>query len=297
MSRIPRMPRPGFRFSACITGRRAASSPKCSTMWTRWSSIFRMSARAFIPIPARCSTAWKKPPRSIAVFRPGPAQPGHRASCGRPMLDPDLESFTGCFEIPLRHGLTFGELADMANGEQNSAPDLHVIAMRGWKRGDWFDSTGLPWIDPSPNMRSLNAATLVPGNRDAGSLQELFGGAGHRCPFEQIRRRLDPRPRIGRFLNSRYIPGVRVYPTRFRPSFVEFRRKDHRRRAVRHDGSRSHSTAPGLAWNWLTRSESYIRARSPGMKPLPDREPRGDEGDEGWCRPANHCRENGRFPR
>ena len=79
-----------------------------------------------------------------------------------PMLDRNLESFTGCFEMPLRHGLTLGELANMANGERKLGVDLHVIPMQGWNRGDWFDATGLPWIDPSPNMRSLNAATLYP---------------------------------------------------------------------------------------------------------------------------------------
>ena len=59
--------------------------------------------------------------------------------------------------------MTFGELAAMVNGERKLGADLHVIPMKDWQRGDWFDSTGLAWIDPSPNMRSLNAATLYPG--------------------------------------------------------------------------------------------------------------------------------------
>ncbi len=98
----------------------------------------------------------------FVLDRPNPITGTHVEG---PMLDPDLESFTGCFEIPVRHGMTLGELAAMANGERKLGVDLHVVPMRGWNRGDWFDSTGLPWVDPSPNMRSLNAALLYPGSR------------------------------------------------------------------------------------------------------------------------------------
>src|SRR5258706_15936961 len=75
-----------------------------------------------------------------------------------PVLDRDLTSFVGCYPMPLRHGMTLGELALMINAEEKIDADLHVIKMKNWSRGDWFDSTGLVWIDPSPNMRSLNAA-------------------------------------------------------------------------------------------------------------------------------------------
>ena len=78
-------------------------------------------------------------------------------------MDKDLESFIGCYDIPLRHGMTFAELARMANIEQNWHTDLHVIRMRNWARGDWFDASGLAWVNPSPNMRSLNEALLYPG--------------------------------------------------------------------------------------------------------------------------------------
>ncbi len=139
-----------------------------------------------------------------------------------PMLDPDLESFVGCFEMPLRHGLTLGELANMANGERNLEVDLHVVPMEGWDRGDWFDSTGLPWIDPSPNMRSLNAATLYPGVAMLESSQNYSVGRGTDAPFEQIGADWIHGPELAGFLNTRYIPGVRVYPTRFRPSSGNF---------------------------------------------------------------------------
>ena len=83
--------------------------------------------------------------------RPNPITGTHAEG---PMMDPDLQSFVGCFEMPLRHGMTFGELARMMNGVRKLGADLKVIRMNGWQRGDWFDSTGLTWIDPSPNMRS-----------------------------------------------------------------------------------------------------------------------------------------------
>ena len=80
-----------------------------------------------------------------------------------PMMQRDLESFVGCYDLPLRHGMTFGELATMANAERHWGADLHVVKVKNWERGDWFDTTSLTWIDPSPNMRSLNAALLYPG--------------------------------------------------------------------------------------------------------------------------------------
>ena len=80
-----------------------------------------------------------------------------------PLLDANLHSFVGCFAMPVRHGMTMGELArHVQRRAQTRRADLHVVPMKNWQRGDWFDSTGLPWIDPSPNMRSLNAAALYP---------------------------------------------------------------------------------------------------------------------------------------
>ena len=139
-----------------------------------------------------------------------------------PVLDRDLESFVGCFDIPVRHGMTFGELAKMANGERNLSLDLHVIAMRGWDRGDWFDSTGLPWVNPSPNMRSLNAATLYPGIAMLEASKNYSVGRGTDAPFEQVGADWIHGRELAAFLNNRYIPGVRVYPTRFRPNSSNF---------------------------------------------------------------------------
>ena len=134
-----------------------------------------------------------------------------------PLLDPDLQGITGCFSLPVRHGLTPGELATMGNAEHKWNADLHVVKMRDWQRGDWFDSTGLPWIDPSPNMRSLNAATLYPGLALIESSKNYSVGRGTDAPFEQIGADWVHGVELAAFLNARYIPGVRVYPTHLTP--------------------------------------------------------------------------------
>ena len=152
--------------------------------------------------------------------RPNPVTGAHVEG---PVLDRDLESFVGCYEIPLRHGMTFGELASFSNGERNLGADLHVIAMEGWNRGDWFDSTGLPWVDPSPNMRSLNAATLYTGVAMLEASKNYSVGRGTDAPFEQVGADWIHGRELAAFLNGRYIPGVRVYPTRFRPSASNFK--------------------------------------------------------------------------
>jgi len=130
-----------------------------------------------------------------------------------PMLDRDALSFVGYFPLPVRHGMTMGELARLFNGENHIGANLTVIAMKGWERGDWFDETGLPWTNPSPNMRSLNAALLYPG---IGMLEYSKGysvGRGTDAPFEQVGADFVHGPELAAYLNQRRIPGVRVYPT------------------------------------------------------------------------------------
>jgi uncharacterized protein YbbC (DUF1343 family)/CubicO group peptidase (beta-lactamase class C family) len=155
----------------------------------------------------------------FVLDRPNPITGVHAEG---PMLDPDLQSFTGCFEIPVRHGMTLGELAAMANGERKLSVDLQVIAMRGWDRGDWFDATGLPWVDPSPNIRSLNAALLYPGIALLEASPNYSVGRGTDSPFELIGADWIHGRELASFLNGRYIPGVRVYPARFRPTSSNF---------------------------------------------------------------------------
>jgi uncharacterized protein YbbC (DUF1343 family)/CubicO group peptidase (beta-lactamase class C family) len=142
-----------------------------------------------------------------------------------PLLDDNLNSFVGCYPMPIRHGLTFGELATMANAERKLKADLHVVKMKNWARGDWFDSTGLEWTDWSPNMRSLNAATLYEGIAMLEYAKNYSVGRGTDSPFEQIGADWIHGPELAQFLNSRSIPGVRVYPTRFQPTSSNFKGK------------------------------------------------------------------------
>ncbi|HLK18173.1 MAG TPA: exo-beta-N-acetylmuramidase NamZ domain-containing protein [Bryobacteraceae bacterium] len=139
-----------------------------------------------------------------------------------PILETDLESFVGCLEIPVRHGMTYGELANMATSEKKLGLDLHIVTMRGWDRGDWFDSTGLGWLNLSPNMRSLNAATLYPGVAMLEFSKNYSVGRGTDSPFEQVGADWIRGRELAAFLNGRYIPGVRVYPTHFRPTSSNF---------------------------------------------------------------------------
>jgi uncharacterized protein YbbC (DUF1343 family)/CubicO group peptidase (beta-lactamase class C family) len=142
-----------------------------------------------------------------------------------PLLDENLHSFVGCYNMPVRHGLTFGELAAMANGERKLGTDLHVIKMKNWSRGDWFDSTGLVWIDPSPNMRSLNAETLYEGIALLEAAKNYSVGRGTDAPFEQIGADWIHGTDLAHFLDTRSIPGVRAYPTRFQPTASNFKGK------------------------------------------------------------------------
>jgi len=143
-----------------------------------------------------------------------------------PLLDQDLQSFIGCFPMPLRHGMTMGELARMIAGERGLQLDLKVVAMKGWQRGDWFDATGLVWTDPSPNMRSLTAALLYPGVAMLEASPNYSVGRGTDAPFEQVGADWIRGAELAAYLNRRFIPGIRVYATHFRPSSAAFQDKD-----------------------------------------------------------------------
>jgi uncharacterized protein YbbC (DUF1343 family)/CubicO group peptidase (beta-lactamase class C family) len=132
-----------------------------------------------------------------------------------PMLDRGLLSFVGYFPLPLRHGMTIGELAGLFNAENHIGANLTVVPMKDWQRGDWFDAGDLPWIDPSPNMRSLNAALLYPGVAMLEYAKNYSVGRGTDAPFEQIGADFIHGPELAAYLNRRRIPGVRVYATRF----------------------------------------------------------------------------------
>ena len=123
--------------------------------------------------------------------------------------------------VPLRHGMTLGELAQFYNGERKLGAKLIVVPMQGWTRSDWFDSTGQPWIDPSPNMRSLSQATVYPGV----AMLEGYGGnisvgRGTDTPFEILGApyiSFEGAVTLATYLNARKIPGVRFVPRTFIP--------------------------------------------------------------------------------
>jgi uncharacterized protein YbbC (DUF1343 family)/CubicO group peptidase (beta-lactamase class C family) len=131
--------------------------------------------------------------------------------------DPGRESFTNYFPLPVRHGMTMGELAKMFNFERNLNARLTVVPMQGWMRGDWFDSTALPWVNPSPNLRSLTEATLYPG---VGVVEgtNVSVGRGTDTPFELLGAPWIKGRELAQYLNARNISGVRFVPTTFTPS-------------------------------------------------------------------------------
>jgi len=138
-----------------------------------------------------------------------------------PLLEPAFASFVGRFPLPVRHGKTIGELADIWNREQGWNAKLTVFPNRGWDRAMWFDQTGLPWVSPSPNMATPDTAIVYPG----GCLVEgtnLSEGRGTTHPFETVGAPwVDPEKLTAR-LRSRGLPGVYFRPIRFMPAFHKY---------------------------------------------------------------------------
>ena len=135
-----------------------------------------------------------------------------------PMLDADKLSFVGAYPLPLRHGLTIGELANLENGEKHLGAEVHVVAMSGWKREDWFDATGLAWVNPSPNIRNPNEALLYPGIAMLEYSTNYSVGRGTDAPFEEVGAEWIKGRELAAYLTGRAIPGVRIYPMAFAPT-------------------------------------------------------------------------------
>ena len=133
-----------------------------------------------------------------------------------PVSDAGRESFTNYWTVPVRHGMTLGELAKMFNTERNIHAKLTVIAMEGWQRGDWFDSTGLAWVNPSPNLRGVTEAALYPG---VGLIEgtNVSVGRGTDSPFELFGAPWMKGRELAAYLNARGISGVRFVPVTFTP--------------------------------------------------------------------------------
>ena len=139
-----------------------------------------------------------------------------------PALDASAVGFTGYFPaMPIRHGMTMGELAQLFNGENKIGADLTVIKMKNWKRDEWFDETALPWVNPSPNMRNLNEATLYPG---IGAIEgtNISVGRGTDTPFEQVGAPFIDGVQLAQELNARKLSGIRFYPVAFTPSTSKY---------------------------------------------------------------------------
>ncbi|HTR65421.1 MAG TPA: DUF1343 domain-containing protein, partial [Terriglobales bacterium] len=134
-----------------------------------------------------------------------------------PVSDAGHESFVNYFPVPVRHGMTMGELARMYNAERNLNAHLTVVPMEGWMRGDWFDSTGQTWVNPSPNLRSLTEATLYPG---VGLVEgtNVSVGRGTDTPFELLGAPWMNGIELAKYLNARNIAGIRFVPVEFTPA-------------------------------------------------------------------------------
>lgn len=158
--------------------------------------------------------AAKSGKRMIVLDRPDPIGGAYVQG---PIADSGRESFVSYWQTPVRHGMTVGELARMFNAERRIGANLTVVKMEGWMRGDWFDSTGKVWINPSPNLRSLTEATLYPG---IGMIEgtNISVGRGTDTPFEVIGAPWIDAAGLAAYLNARAIDGVRFVPLAFTPA-------------------------------------------------------------------------------
>jgi uncharacterized protein YbbC (DUF1343 family) len=139
-----------------------------------------------------------------------------------PILDRDLRSFTGYFPLPVRHGMTVGELATLFNAEMKIGVKLHVIKMRGYERSQWYDDTGLLWLNPSPNLRTLSEAILYPGVAMVES-SNVSVGRGTSTPFEFLGAPWITAEEFASYLNNRRIKGIRFMPVEFTPAASPFK--------------------------------------------------------------------------
>ncbi|QDT25196.1 Esterase EstB [Gimesia panareensis] len=154
----------------------------------------------------------------IVLDRPNPI---NGVDFAGPVLDEGAQSFVGYHRIPVRHGMTAGELARMFNEELQIGVALQVVSMKNWKREMYYDETGLTWVNPSPNMRNLNEAVLYPG---IGLLEttNLSVGRGTDTPFEWIGAPWLQGMQLAEALNRSGLPGVRFVPVQFTPESSKY---------------------------------------------------------------------------
>ena len=163
-----------------------------------------------------------------------------------PILELHRLSFTGYFPLPVRHGMTVGELAMLFNEENQIGAKLEVVKLEGWERSLWIDATDLPWVNPSPNIRNLRQATLYTA---VGLLEStnLSVGRGTDAPFEIFGAPWINASRLTRTLRSRKLPGLKFFPTHFTPTVDHYHGKlCHGVRVEVTDRTRLRSVAAGL---------------------------------------------------
>ncbi|HYR38318.1 MAG TPA: DUF1343 domain-containing protein [Methylomirabilota bacterium] len=172
-----------------------------------WTMALAMKAAARVHLPV------------IVLDRPNPLG-GERLEGNWP--EAGWSSFVGLYPLPIRHGMTMGELAGYLNNKHELGCDLTVVPMLGWRRGMAWEDTGLPWVAPSPNMPTPDTARVYPG----GCLVEgtnLSEGRGTTRPFEWIGAPYLDGPRLARALERRGLPGVRFRPVEFEPAFHKWK--------------------------------------------------------------------------
>ncbi len=156
--------------------------------------------------------------RMIVLDRPNPIN-GKQIEGN--LLQPEYSSFVGRFPIPMRHGMTAGELALLFNSEYGIGCELTVVPMQGWKREWWFDQTGLPWIQPSPNLPTLDSATVYPGMVLVEGTW-LSEGRGTTRPFELVGAPFINSRSYAEYLNRLALPGIFFRPVYFQPTFQKW---------------------------------------------------------------------------
>jgi uncharacterized protein YbbC (DUF1343 family) len=173
----------------------------------------------FIHTMAYCMQACARYGKAMVVLdRPNPIN-GEQVEGS--LLEPEFSSFVGLYPLPMRHGMTVGELALLYNTEFGIGCHLTVVPARGWHRRQWFDQTGLPWVMPSPNLPTLDTATVYSGMvLVEGTL--VSEGRGTTRPFELVGAPyVNARSLAGR-LNEMRLPGVFFRPVNFEPTFQKF---------------------------------------------------------------------------
>lgn len=170
----------------------------------------------FIYTIANCMRVARRLGKRVVVCdRPNPI--GGVAVEGN-VLENGFESFVGLYPLPTRHGMTAGELARMFNEHWGIGCELEVVPLEGWSRELWFDETDAPWVLPSPNIPTLDSATVFPGTVHVEGTQ-MSEGRGTTRPFEFVGAPYVEASELARSLEPLSLPGVKFRPTNFQPTF------------------------------------------------------------------------------